>query len=479
MTIADDQTNLSPYLRGNYAPIDDELDVDDLPVTGELPEGLDGLYLRNGPNPAFPPVGRYHLFDGDGMLHGVELHGGKASYRNRWVRSKGLGAERRAGRALYGGLSEFVAPDPELVGDAGGFKNTANTNIVRHAGRYLALMEAGPPTEVTRELATVGEYDFGGALEGPMTAHPKWDAATGELLFFGYSAIPPYLRYHVADASGRLVRSVDIDLPRSVMMHDFVVTERWAVFFDLPAVFDLESMFAGGPIISWRPEFPARIGLLDRSGDGDVQWFELDPFYVFHFLNGFDTDDGKVVVDGCRAPHLPVAFGDEVLDPCLPTLHRWTIDPVAGTVAESQLDDRFGDFPRIDDDRQRPPDPLRVHGPRTARRRRNDAVHRGGEVRPDHRFVVGARVRPRPRGRRGGVRPRPRRLRRGRRLAARHRPRPHRGHQRAGRGRRPGPHRRAGRPGADATAGAVRLPRQLAGRLTTDDRRHRSHRVLV
>jgi carotenoid cleavage dioxygenase-like enzyme len=350
MTIADDQTNRSPYLRGNYAPIDDELDVDDLPVVGELPEALDGVYLRNGPNPAFPPVGRYHLFDGDGMLHGVELHGGRASYRNRWVRSKGLGAERRAGRALYGGLSELVTPDPELVGDAGGFKNTANTNVVRHAGRYLALMEAGPPTEVTRELATVGEYDFGGALDGPMTAHPKWDAATGELLFFGYSAVPPYLRYHVADASGRLVRSVDVDLPRSVMMHDFVVTGRWAVFFDLPAVFDLESMFAGGPIISWRPELPARIGLLDRSGEGDVQWFELDPFYVFHFLNGFDTDDGRVVVDGCRAPHLPIAFGDEVLDPCLPTLHRWTIDPAAGTVTESQLDDRFGDFPRINDD---------------------------------------------------------------------------------------------------------------------------------
>jgi carotenoid cleavage dioxygenase-like enzyme len=349
MTIADDQADLSPYLRGNYAPVADELDVDDLPITGALPGALDGRYLRNGPNPAFPPIGRYHLFDGDGMLHGVELRGGRASYRNRWVRSKGLDAELRAGRALYGGLSELVAPDPALVGDAGGFKNTANTNIVRHAGRHLALLEAGLPTEVTTDLETVGEYDFSGALEGPMTAHPKCDAATGELLFFGYSAVPPHLRYHVADGSGRLVRSVDVDLPRSVMMHDFVVTQRWAVFFDLPAVFDLEAMFAGGPIISWRPELPARIGLLDRSGEGDVRWFELEPFYVFHFLNGFDTDDGRVVVDGCRAPHLPITFGDEVLAPCLPTMHRWTIDPAAGTVAEEQLDDRFGDFPRIDD----------------------------------------------------------------------------------------------------------------------------------
>jgi carotenoid cleavage dioxygenase len=340
----------SPYLRGNYAPVHDELDVDDLPITGELPEALEGVYLRNGANPAFPPLGRYHLFDGDGMLHGVELHGGRAGYRNRYVESTGLTAERRAGRALFGGLSEYVVPDPELVAEVGLFKNTANTNVIRHAGRYLALMEAAPPTEVTRELATVGEYDFDGALQGAMTAHPKWDPDTGELLFFGYGPVPPYLRYHVADASGRLVRSVEVDLPRSVMMHDFVVTRRWAVFFDLPAVFDLDTMLSGGPMISWRPEHPARIGLLDRSGEGPVTWFELDPFYVFHFLNGFDAPDGRVVVDGCRAPRLPTAFGDEVLaEPCPPSLHRWTIDPAAGTVTETQLDDRSGDFPRIND----------------------------------------------------------------------------------------------------------------------------------
>jgi carotenoid cleavage dioxygenase-like enzyme len=112
MTIADDQADLSPYLRGNYAPVADELDVDDLPITGALPGALDGRYLRNGPNPAFPPIGRYHLFDGDGMLHGVELRGGRASYRNRWVRSKGLDAELRAGRALYGGLSMPDATSP-------------------------------------------------------------------------------------------------------------------------------------------------------------------------------------------------------------------------------------------------------------------------------------------------------------------------------------------------------------------------------
>lgn len=156
-----------PYLTGQYAPVHDELTSDELPVTGALPPSMNGAYLRNGPNPAFAPLGRYHLFDGDGMVHALEIVDGRARYRNRFVESRGLAAERRAGGALFGGLSDFRLPPPELIEEAGVMKNTANTNIVRHAGRTLALMEAVPPTEMTAELATVGEYDFSGALQVP------------------------------------------------------------------------------------------------------------------------------------------------------------------------------------------------------------------------------------------------------------------------------------------------------------------------
>jgi carotenoid cleavage dioxygenase len=340
--------NLSPYLQGNYAPVHDELDVDDLAVTGHLPEALSGSYLRNGANQAFPPLGRYHLFDGDGMIHAVTLDGGRARYRNRYVRSAGLEAEMRAGRALFGGLSEFSLPEQSVIDEAGIMKNTANTNVIRHAGRILALMEGAGPTELTADLETVGVWDFDGRLHGSMTAHPKWDPASGELLFFGYSPFPPFLRFHVADASGALTHSVDIELPRSVMMHDFVCTERRVVFFDLPAVFDLDAMMSGGTSISWQPQHGARIGVLDRHATSDeVTWFELDPFFVFHLLNAHDDGD-TVVVDGCRAPRMPTAFGEEVLDePAQPLLHRWTIDLAAGRVTETPLDDRPGDFPRI------------------------------------------------------------------------------------------------------------------------------------
>ncbi|MFN8053032.1 MAG: carotenoid oxygenase family protein [Acidimicrobiales bacterium] len=340
------------YLSDAFTPVHDELDQADLRVTGELPARLVGRYVRNGPNPQFAPVGRYHLFDGDGMLHGVELEGGRARYRNRWIESRALLAERAAGHALYGGLSEFVMPPPEVAAASGFMKNTANTHIVRHAGRYLALMEASPPTEVTAALETVGEYDFGGALAGGMTAHPKYDPVTGEMHFFGYSPFPPYVRYHVADASGALVHSTEIELPRAVMMHDFVLTESSVVFFDLPAVFDVNAMLAGGAGVRWEPEHGGRIGVLPRGGDGAaIRWTDVDPCYVFHFLNGWDDADGGIVIDGCRADALPISFGDQPAPDgdVSPRLHRWHIT-VDGSVRDEPLDDRPADFPRVNDD---------------------------------------------------------------------------------------------------------------------------------
>jgi len=340
---------ISPYLQGNFAPVEDEIEVDTLEVTGELPAGLNGTFLRNGPNQQFAPLGRYHVFDGDGMIHGVYLEDGRARYKNRWVESKGLLAERESGHALFGGLSEFTFPDEDTLAKVGMMKNTANTNVIRHGGRILALMEGAPPTELSRELETLGEFDYDGALVGSMTAHPKWDPVTGELLFFGYSPFPPYVRYHVADRHGTLTRSVDIDLPRPVMMHDFVATAKHIVFFDLPAIFDLDAMLRGDAGIRWQPEAGARIGVMPRDGgNADVVWFELEPFFVFHFLNGFDVDDTTVVVDGCRAERMPITFGDDVMtENVSPSLHRWTMDLATGVVKSQQLDDRAGDFPRL------------------------------------------------------------------------------------------------------------------------------------
>jgi len=128
-----------PFLAGEMAPVTDELDVASCRTTGEVPGDLLGKFIQNGPNPRFEPLGRYHMFDGDGMLHAIEFAEGRVSYRNRWIRTPMLAAEMRAGRALYPGLADLMNfPDASLVGDAGPIKNPANTNIIRHAGKYLA-----------------------------------------------------------------------------------------------------------------------------------------------------------------------------------------------------------------------------------------------------------------------------------------------------------------------------------------------------
>jgi carotenoid cleavage dioxygenase len=342
----------NPFLTGLLTPVDDERDDLALEVTGTLPAGLRGMFVRNGPNPMFAPTGRYHPFDGDGMVHALYIADGRVDYRNRWVRSRGLAAEARRGEACYGGLAEFRPAPPDVVEEAGPIKNVANTHFVRHAGRYLALLEVAPPTELTRDLDTVGEYDFAGRLVGGMTAHPKIDAQTGEMMFFGYSAMPPYLRYHVADRNGNLVHSVDIDLPASVMMHDFVVTENYSVFIAPPAVFDLAALMSGAPAIRWEADRPTLIGVIPRRGSAaEVRWFEVDPFYVVHYFNAFEEGD-TIRIFGPRMPAMPGGF--EFQEPQAtadPPLWTWRVDLTAGTVTDEQLVDAAGEFSRIDDRR--------------------------------------------------------------------------------------------------------------------------------
>ncbi len=345
-----------PDMAGNLFPVSDELDVSDCGVTGTLPDGLRGSFIRNGPNPAFEPIGRYHMFDGDGMLHGVTFGDGGVSYRNRWIRSRGLGAELTQGHAIYPGLGDVMSfPDRSLTGDAGPVKNPANTHIIRHAGRYLALWEGGVPTEVTSTLETVGEYNFDGRLAGSMTAHPRLDPRTGEMLFFAYSLFEPYLRYHVVDADGTLSHSVELDLPAPVMMHDFIITEEHAVFLDSPVVFNMETI-GEGPMVSWRPENGTRIGVMPRRGDAhSITWYEIDAGHVQHFWNGWVEGD-RIEFSGSRFdapnfgidPNAPLEESAASPEPGRPA--RYWVDLAKGTAGWEQMDDLGGDFNRINDD---------------------------------------------------------------------------------------------------------------------------------
>jgi len=345
------ESELNAFLQGNFAPWRMEGVAEDLEVTGRIPHELAGTYYRNGPNPAFEPPGRYHWFDGDGMIHAITLADGRAHYRNRYVLSAGLKEERAAGRGLFSGLLDI---DPS---EAPRFKNTGNTNIVWHAGRLLALMEAAFPTRMEPcTLETLGELDFDGRLAGAMTAHPKMDPETGEMLFFGYSPFPPHLQYHVADREGRLVRSEVIDVAWPSMMHDFAITKDHVIFILCPLVFSFENLAKRGSVFSWEPERGTRLGVMPRSGgNADVKWFETEASYVFHPMNAF-TDGDAIVLDVARYGRLDFMSPQAAANPSwrdenAARMHRWRIDLRAGGVKSTPLDDIVTEFPRIDERR--------------------------------------------------------------------------------------------------------------------------------
>jgi carotenoid cleavage dioxygenase-like enzyme len=327
MTEQKKQVDLPWHLRGNWAPVFDELTVTDLKVDGRIPPELNGRYLRAGMNPRSGVS--EHWFFGNGMVHGVELRDGAAvSYRNRFVRTPYYEQDMD----VMTGMSDLNA-------------SPANTSIFRHAGRILALEEAHRPWQITPDLDTVGPVDFDGKLQTPMTAHPRICPETGEMMFFAYTFFnaSTYLTYHRADAEGNLVQTEAIEIPRPVMMHDWNVTRNNVVFMDMPLCFALEK---GG--FHWAPEHGARLGVMPRAGsNADVKWYDIDPCYVFHPLNSYEDGD-KIVFHVARMAQA-MTGGMSDIGGDLGRLWKWTLDTKSGSVKEEQMDDRPADFCRIDD----------------------------------------------------------------------------------------------------------------------------------
>jgi carotenoid cleavage dioxygenase len=364
------------YLEAEFAPLRQEYTLTDLETTGTIPDHLNGRYLRNGPN----PIGEidpalYHWFGGDGMVHGIRIRDGKAEwYRNRWVRGPST--------------AQTLGERPP-AGHFGPWGIGANTNVIGHAGKTLALIEAGIANyELTDELDTVGVCDFDGTLTGGYTAHPKRDPETGELHAVSYSwQRGNTVQYSIIGVDGRARRTADIEVAGAPMMHDFSLTEHHVVFYDLPVTFDakqvasmtvprglrlparlLLSALVGrvripDPIAarqpqakgadrrlpySWNPSYPARVGVMPREGDNaDVRWFDIEPCYVFHPMNAYD-DGETVVLDLVRHPKM---FDHDRRGPNEgpPTLDRWVVDLADEKLRQARFDDRPQEFPRVDE----------------------------------------------------------------------------------------------------------------------------------
>lgn len=330
---------MTRYLEGPFAPVTEEVTAFDLPVSGQLPAELDGLYVRNGPN----PIGEvdpatYHWFVGDGMVHGVRLAGRSAQwYRNRWVGGTNTNAAR--------GLADI--PGPDWNGSGTG----PNTHVAGFAGRLWATVEAGGcPVELDAELASVRRNDFDGTLRNGFTAHAKYHPTTGELhaVAYAWAQLLDHVQYVVVGADGHVRRTLDVPLAGMPMVHDMSLTEHYGVIYDQACTVDVEAAFAGVRFpFRWEPEHGCRLGFLPLDADSadSIVWVDAPLGYVFHPLNAYESGPERIVIDVCWYPKVFDAERDGPFD-ATANLQRWEVDLDRRTLTATVIDERPFDFPR-------------------------------------------------------------------------------------------------------------------------------------
>lgn len=345
------------FLQGIFAPIDQEYTLDALAVQGEIPRDLNGSFYRNGPNQQHSPIGDYHLFAGDGMTHAFHISDGKVGYRNRWIETAKYKIEKEQGKAVIDPMNPFNCAEGYVEFVINDREGLANTACVWHGDKMLILEEAHLPFEVDPiTLESIGSYNFDGKLPRAMTAHPKVDPVSGELVMFAYMAsdmLASDIEVYRVTPEGELIESIRINTPYPAMVHDFVITENYIVIPVFPLTGDLDRAMNGQPPLAWEPEKGASVVILPREGwsQDNVRWAECDPIFVFHYMNGFDSN-GVITVDCCQFDHPPL-FTDaagNVLPDSDPVLHRWTIDMNASSpkVARNRIDEYASEFPQVD-----------------------------------------------------------------------------------------------------------------------------------
>ena len=316
------------WQHGNFRPVTEEVAVTDLKVQGQIPPELNGLYVRNGTNTSRGVA--EHFFGGDGMLHGVRLENGQAKwYRNRYVNTP-----------LY-------RDEGGGFGSTNGEDTTSAVSLIHHAGRLMSLGEFGYPYLINPDdLSTLGAFNYDGKLTGNMTAHPRIDPVTGELLFFGYNVMEPYLTYMRADAAGNLVQVEPITLTGPSMVHDFAATERYVVFMEMPVRFSWLAAISGSALpFKWDGNAPTRVGVMPRTGnDADIRWFDIPPCFVFHIMNSFERGD-DVIVDAARYDQLWVKNSHDFFHPA--RLSRFTMNMRTGQASVEQIYGEAMEFPQV------------------------------------------------------------------------------------------------------------------------------------
>ncbi|KAM1263629.1 hypothetical protein ACFX2G_029227 [Malus domestica] len=355
-------------LAGNFAPVADETPpTTNLPVIGHLPECLNGEFVRVGPNPKFAPVAGYHWFDGDGMVHGMRIKDGKATYVSRYVRTSRLKQEEYFGGSKFlkiGDLKGFLGllmtslqmlREKLKILDISYGLGTGNTALTYHHGKLLALHEADKPYVLKvledGDLQTVGLLDYDKRLTHSFTAHPKVDPFTGEMFTFGYSWTPPYVTYRVISKDGFMHDPIPITIPDPVMMHDFAITENYAIFMDLPLILKPKEMVKEQKLIfTFDQTKKARFGLLPRYAKDEllIRWFELPNCFIFHNANAWEEGD-EVVLITCRFENFDLEMFKEKLENFRNELYEMRFNLKTGLASQKKLSEAAVDFPRVNE----------------------------------------------------------------------------------------------------------------------------------
>ena len=326
------------FLTGMHQPMAEELSLDHLEISGQIPQALTGTYARIGPNPFKPDPRGHHWFVGDGMVHGIRLSNGKAEwYHNRYIKAGTL--ERNGG-------------PPAVGGPRRGARDTVNTNVLKLADKTLALVESGPfPFELDGNLDTVASTNLQGTLSAPFTAHPHQDPQTGEWHAIVYESETQDTVWHVViNSVGEVIAERPIAVKDGPSIHECSITEDYVIVFDLPVTISLSTLAQGYNFpYRWNKQHPARVGLMPRHGNTDeIIWCDVDPCYVFHVANSFQNADGSVTIDLCAYESM-FAHGSDGPNgvPC--GFERWRVDPAHQQVTREAIDPSPQEFPRVDE----------------------------------------------------------------------------------------------------------------------------------
>ena len=353
------QPNDHPYLNGAHTPLLEEVDAVALRVIeGAIPLDIDGVYVRNTQNQVHQPVGRFHPFDGDGMIHILALRNGRADYRNRFVRTKGFVAEQESQSSLWAGTMEDPRKSQRTgFGAHGSIKDASSTDVVVHAGHILSTYyQCGDGYRLNPYTLEQFGSESWVPIDG-ISAHPKVDEATGELLFFNYSKHAPYMHFGIVNADNKLTSYRPVPLPGPRLPHDMVFTKNYGVLNDFPLFWDPELLAAGKHAVRFFRDLPSRFALVPRDG-GEIRWFDAAPTFVLHFTNAYEDGD-EVVVEGYfqdepmpKSPNAAPTGYERMMvyldQHAMGTrLHRWRFNLKTGGTTEQRLDDRILEFGMI------------------------------------------------------------------------------------------------------------------------------------